>query len=66
MAGIVNLRQARKARARAEARAEADQNAARFGRSRTARASDKAQAERAERLLDGHRRDRRTETGDPD
>jgi hypothetical protein len=54
MAEIVNLRQARKGKARAEARAQADANAAKFGRTKAQKAVEAARA-RAE--LDGKKRD---------
>ena len=57
MAKIINLRQARKDRARAEKRAAADENAARFGRTRALKALEEARNTRAEDLLDGHRRE---------
>lgn len=57
MADILSLSRARKDRDRASRRAKADANAARFGRSKTQKARDKAEADRAERTLDAHRRD---------
>jgi hypothetical protein len=57
MAEIVNLRQARKARARAGARAQADANALRFGRTAAQKAREEADAARAKAELDGKRRD---------
>ncbi|MCX7288447.1 MAG: DUF4169 family protein [Rhodobacterales bacterium] len=57
MAEVVNLRQARKEAARKAARALADANAAKFGRTAAARAVQDAQAEKAARDLDGHRRE---------
>jgi hypothetical protein len=57
MAGVVNLRAARKARDRAAKRAEADQNAAKFGRSKAERTRDEAEADKARRELDGHERE---------
>jgi phage protein D len=62
MAEIVNLRTARKQKARAEARAEASANAARHGQSKAERALRTAEAEKAARSLDGHRLER--EPGD--
>lgn len=58
MAEIVNLRLARKARARADAAARAAENRARFGRSAGQRARDAAAAERLERTVEGARRER--------
>lgn len=67
MAEIVNLRTARKQKARAEARASAAANAARHGQGKAARALQKAEADKAARLLDGHRLEKGpTETGEPD
>jgi hypothetical protein len=57
MAKIINLRQARKDRTRADKRAAADENAARFGRTRALKSLEKARNTRAEELLDGHRRE---------
>ena len=57
MAEVVNLRAARKARERAEARAAADENAARFGRTKALKALEKARAEKARTTLDAHRRE---------
>ena len=58
MAEVVNLRQARKAAARDKARAEADANAARFGRTKAQKAQEAAEAEKARAALDGARRER--------
>ncbi|MEO0682326.1 MAG: DUF4169 family protein [Pseudomonadota bacterium] len=55
MAEVVNLRHARKRRARAADRAKADANAARHGRSKAERDADAAEAGREARRLDGHR-----------
>ncbi|MFN3641446.1 MAG: DUF4169 family protein [Gemmobacter sp.] len=61
MSEIVNLRAVRKTRARAEARRQADANAALHGRTRAQRAAEEAERITAARRLDGHRR-----TGDDD
>lgn len=53
--GPVNLNKARKQRARAERRRQADANAARFGRTRAERARDTEQEARDAARLDGHR-----------
>ncbi|MCC1494484.1 DUF4169 family protein [Cognatishimia sp. F0-27] len=50
----INLNQYRKARARDETRKKADENAARFGRSKAEKALEQARAEKARRDLDGH------------
>ena len=57
MAEIVNLRAAKKAKARAEARAQGDANAAKFGRSKAEKALETARAEKAKRDLDGLKRE---------
>lgn len=57
MAEIVNLRSARKARARAAHESEAQANRAKFGRTKAEKARDRIEAERAARFIDGARRD---------
>ncbi len=54
---VTNLNRARKERARAERRARADLNAAKFGRSKAERTLQAAQQEQGEKRLDGHRRE---------
>jgi hypothetical protein len=54
MAEVINLRQARKARDRQAAQAQAAANRARFGRTKAEKAADAAREE-ARRHLDGHR-----------
>jgi hypothetical protein len=53
----VNLNKARKARERAEAKGQADANAARYGRTKAQRLLEEAQAEKARRALDQSKRD---------
>ena len=53
----INLNKARKARAKAGKRAQADANAVKFGRTRAERARDKIEAEKAKRDLAGHERE---------
>ena len=57
MAEIVNLRAARKAKERSQARAKGDENAAKFGRTKAEKDLEKARAEKAKRDLDGHVRE---------
>jgi len=57
MADPINLNKARKARAKAGKRTEADANAVKFGRTKAEKARDKADAEKAKRDLDGHERE---------
>ncbi|HOZ31687.1 MAG TPA: DUF4169 family protein [Tabrizicola sp.] len=57
MATIVNLARAKKQAARKAARVTADANAAKFGRTKAERALDQAQADKAARDLDSHRRE---------
>lgn len=58
MAEIVNLRQARKAKARDAARKAGDANAAKHGRGKGEKARDAAERAAEARKLDGHRRER--------
>lgn len=62
MAVPVNLNRYRKQKARAEKKARADENAAKHGRGKAAKARDDAQARRAARDLEGHRRSDSDET----
>ncbi len=55
---VINLRAARKSAARDAARAAGDANAAKFGRSKAQKRVEEADADRAARHLDGHRRDK--------
>jgi hypothetical protein len=57
-AEIVNLRRARKQKARSEKEASAAANRRRFGRTKEEKATEAADRNRATRLVDGHRRDR--------
>ena len=57
MAQITNLTRYRKDKARAEKRRQGDENAARHGRTKVQKAAEQADAERAARTLDQHRRD---------
>lgn len=53
----VNLNRVRKQKARAADKARANQNAARFGRTKAQKALEQAQADKARAVLDQHRRD---------
>jgi len=55
MAEIVNLRRARKQRARQEAEKQADRNRVAFGRTKAERSLTEAERDKAARTLDGHR-----------
>ena len=57
MAEVINLRLARKAKARAAATASGASNRAKFGQSKAERTRQKAESARADRLLDGARLD---------
>ncbi len=57
MAKIISLNQRRKARDKAQTRRDADANAARFGRSKAQKRQEAAEAEKARKTLDEHRRD---------
>ncbi|CFX63858.1 conserved protein of unknown function [Candidatus Filomicrobium marinum] len=60
-AEIINLRQVRKARERARKEAQAEENRAKFGQSKTERQKRSLEAEHANRQLDGAQR-----VGSPD
>jgi hypothetical protein len=62
--GVVNLRQARKTRARDAAKAAAAENAARHGRSKGDKKRVAAETALAEARLDGHRREGSEGDGD--
>ena len=57
MAEIVNLRMARKAKARTEAESQAKENRTRFSQSRNSREKHRVDTERDARSLDGAKRD---------
>lgn len=57
MGEVVNLRTVKKQAARKVARSEADANAAKHGRTKAERELVKAQAEKAVRALDAHKRE---------
>ena len=57
MVEVVNLRQARKRRARVEAERDAAERRALFGRSKAEAAAETDRRLRSDRVLDGHRRD---------
>ena len=57
MAEIVNLRLARKVRARAKAASHAAQNRVRFGRSGAEKSLTRAREEKREREFESHRRE---------
>ena len=57
MINIVNLNKLRKDRARADARQKADENAAKFGRSKARKALEQARNAKANRDLDQTKRD---------
>lgn len=57
MANLVNLRQAKKARERAEKRAAGDENAARYGRTKDQKEQERSAALKARMHLDAHKRE---------
>jgi hypothetical protein len=65
MAEIVNLRRARKDRARAGEAARAADNRARFGRSKAAKRAAEAERDRAETGLDGKKLEGHPDPGAP-
>lgn len=64
MGEVVNLRMARKAKARVTAQTEAAANRAKFGRTPAERRSDSDEQARREALLDGARREPLEEDAD--
>jgi hypothetical protein len=54
---LINLRRARKARARVERERDAAENRARFGQTKADRQKTAAEDRLAERRIDAHRRD---------
>lgn len=65
MAEIINLRQARKQKARAEAEKTAAQNRIAFGRTKAERKLTEAERDKAARYVDGHKLDRRDDEPEP-
>jgi hypothetical protein len=57
-ADIINLRRARKAKARAGREDAAASNRRLFGRTKSEKQQDAAERERAARTIEGHRRDK--------
>ena len=64
MGEIVNLRQARKQKARAEKEKLAGENRALHGRSKVEKDRDRLIADKAETFVAGHRRERPEDQGD--
>jgi hypothetical protein len=61
MSEVVNLNKARKARARADAKAQAAENRVKHGRTKAEVSAEEAKAARRDALLDGARRERGTD-----
>jgi hypothetical protein len=57
MADVVNLRRARKAKARADAEGKAQQNRVAFGRSKAEKKLSRTETDAARRKHEGHKRD---------
>ncbi|WP_127112004.1 DUF4169 family protein [Shimia sediminis] len=57
MSNVTNLNKFRKQKARSEKQARADENAVKFGRTRTQKELERARAEKAQRDLDGKERE---------
>lgn len=53
----INLNKARKAKARATKKARADENAVKFGRTKSQKTADHAETVQITRHLDGHKAD---------
>ncbi|MCH2163067.1 MAG: DUF4169 family protein [Marinovum sp.] len=61
----VNLNRFRKQKARAEKRARADANAAKFGRTKSERAAQDTESVKTKRYLDGHAVEKPENGGNP-
>ncbi len=57
MTKVINLRQVRKDKTRRDARAQADVNAVKHGRSKSERAREQLEADKARTHLDAHQRE---------
>jgi hypothetical protein len=57
MADIINLRRARKTKARGEREKQAEANRIEFGRTRSEKEATRAEQERSARAIDAHKRD---------
>ncbi|PLW75529.1 DUF4169 family protein [Cohaesibacter celericrescens] len=55
MASIINLRQARKSKARVEKEQRAESNRAKFGRTKAEKAKQNSESDKLNRHLDGHK-----------
>ena len=65
MAEIINLRRARKQKARVEAEKTAEQNRISFGRTKAERSLTEAERDKAARHVDGHRLERDDKDPEP-
>ena len=63
-ADIINLRRVRKTRARSEQEKQAADNRIAFGRTKTEEALTKAERARADKSIEGHRREDGKESGE--
>ena len=63
MGEVVNLRQARKQKARTEKERQASENRALHGRSKTERERDRLTSEKAEKFVAGRRREKPDDPG---
>jgi hypothetical protein len=66
MSNVVNLRQVRKTKARADKASQAEANRARFGRTKTQRLADAAEEQRRVNLLEGAKRSKQDRADDED
>jgi hypothetical protein len=57
MAEIINLRSARKAKARTEKETAAEANRLKFGRTKAEKLKDAAEKAKADKHIDGHKRE---------
>ncbi|MBZ9842984.1 DUF4169 family protein [Mesorhizobium sp. CA5] len=64
MGEVINLRQARKHKARTEKERRAGENRALHGRSKTERERDRLTSQKAEKFVAGHRREKSDDPGE--
>ena len=57
MTDVINLHKKRKAKLRAEKEKKASENRVKYGRTKEEKQREKLKAERAEKLLQGHKRE---------
>ena len=64
MTNVINLNQTRKDKARVDKSKKASENRVKFGRTKTEKNLEKLKSEKAEQLLEGHKREKNDESHD--